>query len=146
MEDALEEHPGSRPEAHPATSGSTWNFLHGTQLSNPDAACSLGLPRLPLSKLTAGCMALVGLAQCLSETVSPQVLGHLILDPPIVLFKRPAPCSPISLGAMCIVLPCCSVAQSCPNSVIPWTIAHQASLSFTISQSLLKLISIKSML
>ena len=30
------------------------------------------------------------------------------------------------------------------NSVIPWTAAHQASLSFTISQSLLKLIFIES--
>ena len=30
--------------------------------------------------------------------------------------------------------------------VTPWTIAHQASLSFTISQSLLKLMSIESMM
>ena len=37
----------------------------------------------------------------------------------------------------------CSVAQSC-LFVTPWTAAHQASLSFTISQSLLKLISIES--
>ena len=34
---------------------------------------------------------------------------------------------------------CCSVAQS-------WTVAHQASLSFTISQSLLKLMSIESVM
>ena len=31
------------------------------------------------------------------------------------------------------------------NSVSPWTAAHQASLSFTVSQSLLKLMSIESM-
>ena len=37
----------------------------------------------------------------------------------------------------------CSVAQSC-LFVTSWTAAHQASLSFTISQSLLKLISIES--
>ena len=37
----------------------------------------------------------------------------------------------------------CSVAQSC-LFVTPWTAAHQASLSFTISQSLCKLISIES--
>ena len=34
---------------------------------------------------------------------------------------------------------CCSVAQSCPTFWAPWTAAHQASLSFTISQSLFKL-------
>ena len=32
------------------------------------------------------------------------------------------------------------------NSVTPWTAAHQASLSFTISQSLLKLMSIESVM
>ena len=38
---------------------------------------------------------------------------------------------------------CCSVSKSCPLFATPWTTAHQASLSFTISQSLLKLISIE---
>ena len=37
-------------------------------------------------------------------------------------------------------MPSYSVAQSCPDSLwTPWTAARQASLSFTISQSLLKL-------
>ena len=36
----------------------------------------------------------------------------------------------------------CSVTNSCPTLLAPWTIAHQASLSFTISQSLLKLMSL----
>ena len=39
---------------------------------------------------------------------------------------------------------CCSVVQSCPPFATPWTAARQASLSFTIFQSLLKLMSIKS--
>ena len=39
---------------------------------------------------------------------------------------------------------CCSFAQSCPTLATPWTAACQASLSFTISQSLLKLMSIES--
>ena len=39
----------------------------------------------------------------------------------------------------------CSVARSC-LTVTPWTAAHQASLSFTISQSLLKLMYIESMM
>ena len=39
-----------------------------------------------------------------------------------------------------------SVAQSCPNSVTPWTVARQASLSISNSQSLLKLMSIKSVM
>ena len=41
---------------------------------------------------------------------------------------------------------CCSIAQSCPTLCDPMTAALQASLSFTISQSLLKLKSIKSLI
>ena len=41
---------------------------------------------------------------------------------------------------------CCSVAQSCRLFVTPWTAAHQASLSITNSQSLLKLMSIESLM
>ena len=37
---------------------------------------------------------------------------------------------------------CCSVAKSCPTLTTPWAAAHQASLSFTTSQSLLRLMSI----
>ena len=39
---------------------------------------------------------------------------------------------------------CCSVAKSCLTLWDPWTASCQASLSFTISQSLLKLMSIES--
>ena len=38
---------------------------------------------------------------------------------------------------------CCSLMQSCLTLVTPWTSAHQASLSVTISPSLLKLMSIE---
>ena len=41
---------------------------------------------------------------------------------------------------------CCSVSQSCPMIVTSWTAASQASLFFTISQSLLKLMSIESVM
>ena len=41
---------------------------------------------------------------------------------------------------------CCSIAQSCLTLVTPWTVALQASLSFTISWSLLRLTSIESMM
>ena len=41
---------------------------------------------------------------------------------------------------------CCSVAKFCLTLCDPWTAAHQASLSFTISQSLLKLMSIESVM
>ena len=41
---------------------------------------------------------------------------------------------------------CCSVIQSCLTSCNPMNCATQASMSFTISQSLLKLMSIKSMM
>ena len=38
---------------------------------------------------------------------------------------------------------CCSVAKSCPTLVTSWTAAHQAPLSSTISQSLLKFMSME---
>ena len=41
---------------------------------------------------------------------------------------------------------CCPVAKSLSDSATPWTAARQASLSFTISQSLRKLMSIESMM
>ena len=41
---------------------------------------------------------------------------------------------------------CCSVTESCPLFVTPRTAAYQAFLSFTISQSLLRLMSIESMM
>ena len=40
---------------------------------------------------------------------------------------------------------CSSVAQSCPTIATPWTAARQASLSITNSRSLLRLMSIESM-
>ena len=46
-----------------------------------------------------------------------------------------------SLVSLC----CCSVTKLC-LSVTPWTAARQASLSFTISRSLLKLMSIESVM
>ena len=41
---------------------------------------------------------------------------------------------------------CCSVAESCPTLWTPWTAACQASLSFTISWSTLKLMSVESVM
>ena len=41
---------------------------------------------------------------------------------------------------------CCSVAQLCLTLLTPWTTAHQASQTFTFSQSLPKLMSIESMM
>ena len=41
---------------------------------------------------------------------------------------------------------CCSVTQSCPTLCDHWTVASQASLSLTISWSLLRLMSIESMM
>ena len=47
---------------------------------------------------------------------------------------------------MKIKICCCSVAKSCPTFATLWTAAGQASLCFTISQSLLKLMSIESVI
>ena len=41
---------------------------------------------------------------------------------------------------------CCSVTQECPPLWDPWTVARQASLSFMVSQSLLELMSIESVM
>ena len=41
---------------------------------------------------------------------------------------------------------CCSVAQLCPTLCDPWTAAHQAHLSFTISRSSLRLMSAESLM
>ena len=41
---------------------------------------------------------------------------------------------------------CCSVVEPCPTVATPWTAACQACLSFTISWSLLKLMSIESVI
>ena len=44
--------------------------------------------------------------------------------------------------ALLLLLSC----QVMPDSVTPWTAARQASLSFTVSQSLLKLMSVESVM
>ena len=41
---------------------------------------------------------------------------------------------------------CCLVSKSCPDSATPWAAAQQASLSFNISWSLLKVMSIESVM
>ena len=41
---------------------------------------------------------------------------------------------------------CCSITKSCRTLCNPWTAAHQAPLSFTISWNLLKLMSIESVM
>ena len=51
---------------------------------------------------------------------------------------------PIQVWNICSPHCCCfPVAKLCLTLATPWTAAHQASLSFTVSQSLLKLISIE---
>ena len=46
----------------------------------------------------------------------------------------------------CFFVFCCSLLNCVRLSLTPWTAAHQASLSFTISRSLLKLMSIESVM
>ena len=45
-----------------------------------------------------------------------------------------------------ITVYCCSVSPTCPTLATPWTIAYQATLYSTISWSLLRLMSIESMM
>ena len=53
---------------------------------------------------------------------------------------------PFSFFFCQVIYCCCSVTKSCPTLCHPLTAACQASLSFTISQSLLKFMSIKSVM
>ena len=48
------------------------------------------------------------------------------------------------LSNLVVSVHCCSVAQSCLTLATPWIAARQASLSFPVSRSLLKLMSIES--
>ena len=65
----------------------------------------------------------------LLERVHPDVNAYL----PSLLSKYPS-----------LLLLLLFITQLCPALCDPWTAAHQASLSFTISRSLLKLLSIES--
>ena len=49
-------------------------------------------------------------------------------------------------GSICMLLWLLFSCSFVSDSVIPWTSAHQASLSFTISQSLLRLMSVELMM
>ena len=68
-----------------------------------------------------------------SQTCSPLLLSLLI-----------KPFRQILMKWKLVVFCCCSVAQLCRLILTPWTAARQASLSFTISWSLLKVMSIES--
>ena len=50
------------------------------------------------------------------------------------------------LFLVCLFYCCCSVAKSCSTLSTLWTATHQASLSITSSQSLLRFMSIESMM
>ena len=82
------------------------------------------------------------------ETSStPQILNN-ILQPSLQGAIPSTPSTPPPHYTLHLVLTyemdcCCLVAQSCLTIFTPWTAACQASLSFTISQSLLKLMSIE---
>ena len=52
----------------------------------------------------------------------------------------------LSYESSCFMVQLSSVAQLCPTLCDPWTAVHQASLSITNSQSLVKLKSIKSVM
>ena len=68
------------------------------------------------------------------------------LPPPSPSLRDSSPSLRERVSHLFLVLTCAAVQFSCSvvsNSATPWTAAHQASLSITNSQSLLKLVSIK---
>ena len=62
---------------------------------------------------------------------------------PLLLSLRIVEIKPTSVQVLHWRCCYCSVAQSCLTLCDPWTAAHQASLSFSISRNLLKLMSIE---
>ena len=74
----------------------------------------------------------------------PHALLKLTGFPHMEVIRHSYKATHMSAGPMQHSFRCCSVAQSCPTLCIPWTAALQASLSFTISWSLLILMSIES--
>ena len=55
-------------------------------------------------------------------------------------------CDPLHMCCLCLNPLAFQLLSHVQLSATPWTVAHQASLSFTISQSLLKLMSIESVM
>ena len=84
--------------------------------------------QLPVPKCTSRCVGL----RCAEKWRAPSVLVSLfcLLQTSCCALHQPS-------------VQFSSVAQSCPTLCDPWTAAHQASLSITNSQSLLKLMSIE---
>ena len=58
--------------------------------------------------------------------------------------RKPCPCGCCSVTQSCLTL--CDLLPPCPSAPPPWIVACQASQSFTISWSLLKLMSIESVM
>ena len=106
----------------------------------PNSSWRLKLPQLrPLGSWSGQtCTTSSFSAQCISSSHSAQPGGHwvprgqinLLLGARRTWAQRPH---------LCV----CSVAKLCPTILAPWTAARQASLSFTISQSLVKFTSIE---
>ena len=93
-------------------------------------------PKIPAPwRQPSGQLDITGQLQFLSKNLELR-LSNLSLS---IVFNY----GDINLGNFDI---CCSVTKSCQLFVTPWIAACQASLSFTISQNLLKLISTESMM
>ena len=111
----------------------TYLFLSGIQLFvTPWSAAH----QVPLSSIIFQRLLKFMSIETVMPTISPSAIPYSFC-----LQSFPASGSfPIShpfMGNIC----CCSVTQSCPF-VTPWTAAHQASLSLTVSWSLPKFMSI----
>ena len=144
----------------PVASHSSWRHWGYIPASASLHCCSLCLEHSPPGYCVAGSLTSWGL--CAVYTALRSSWGHLIWQ------LAPAQCSPVwphsqlnfSPKYSCAPKRCisCLCLPSTKNTVVaqlfsrvwlfssPWTTAHQASLSFTISRSLLKLMSIESMI
>ena len=126
--------------------------------SRASAVQSLSCIRLFATPRTAARQAFLSITSSWSllklmsvESVMPS--NHLIRCCPLLLPLQSFPASgsfPMSRffrwPKLCKCSQFSSVAQSCPIPCDPWTAARQASLSITNSQSLLKLMSVESVM
>ena len=96
---------------------------------------------MPVRKVTLWVGALMRGRFFILYSLVPWILYHvhLLIIPPNELSKTPSPSPKIVVVVVFQLLSCVQLFGT------PWTAARQASLSFTIPQSLLKLMSIESM-
>ena len=99
---------------------------------------------IPLRRLNQGDIRKIIVKTVLPDTFCIQYKATKCVSLPAVTAAYQL-CSLLIVSPNLLVC-CCSVAKSCPTLYDPWTAACQTSLSFALSQSMLKFMSIESVM